>query len=59
MDNEEKIQMILGWVDDEDRGGFDVSFVLSLEKFLNQHGFLTTAQEAALDNIIKRFHIKP
>ncbi|MCF0254352.1 MAG: hypothetical protein HUK26_08480 [Duodenibacillus sp.] len=55
MDCAEKIDLILSWADDVP--AFDTGYVESLKDFLDDRGWLTDAQEEALDNIIDRWHI--
>lgn len=57
MVTEEKIDMILEWADEKDRD-FDTEFVESLQNHLDAFGYLTKAQEAALDNIIEKWGIE-
>lgn len=54
MDYEEKIDAILDWADERDRG-FDTMFVEELKGNLDVG--LTKSQEQAIDNIIERWHI--
>lgn len=56
MDEQEKIDMVMTWADEKDRG-FDTEFVESLQESLDNYGSLTVAQENALDNIIEQWHI--
>lgn len=53
-----KIDMILEWAaSDDSPEDWDTEFVESLEIQLEEKGFLTEAQEAALDNIIDAWRI--
>ena len=54
MDYEEKIEAILSWPDEKDRG-FDTTFVEEMKGNLDVG--LTKAQEQAIDNIIEKWHI--
>ena len=57
-DNEDKIQAILNWAEDDPRGGdFDTDFVKDLSDKLESGFDLSDAQERALDNIISKWNI--
>lgn len=53
----EKIDAIVDWANNSGVE-FDLAFVTSIEESLIKYGRLTNNQEAALNNIIKKFHIE-
>lgn len=58
MDNEAKIKLIRDWIENGDAPeDWDDSFIESLAEQLEERGFLSDKQEAALDNIITKWGI--
>ena len=57
MTQEEKLEMVMEWAN-EVNTDFDPEFVVSLQNYYGAMGYLTANQEAALDNIIKKWRIE-
>jgi len=51
----DKCALILNWA--QGNKSFDTTFVLSVLEFIDDHDYVTEAQQQALDNIIKNFHM--
>lgn len=58
MDSQEKITLIIDWVQDNPEAGFDTTYVYDLQDKLDKYGALTKNQDIALDNIIARFEME-
>jgi len=54
---DDKFDVIMEWGELPENRWYDLSFVDSLYHFFYTKGFLTPAQEGALDKIIIRFNI--